>query len=277
MLRKLCLAAALFALSASAAPAHYNMLLPSKNSVKKGEQVTFTYQWGHPFEHQLFDAPGPESLMVYAPSGKQTNLLKSLEKVSLDAGEGKKATAYRFAFTPPERGDYVFVLQTPAIWMEEDGEFLQDTVKVVLHVQAQKGWDDLHLDVMELEHEPLTRPYGLLPGAVFQTRIFGPAHLVGSDGNEKWIPNPNGVRNLLVEVERYNAVAPRDLPADEFITRVVKTDPNGVATCNLPEAGWWALTARESPEREQKERDGKKYKVFRRSTLWVYVNEKPVK
>ena len=29
--------------------------------VKKGEAVTVLYQWGHPFEHQLFDAPSPGS------------------------------------------------------------------------------------------------------------------------------------------------------------------------------------------------------------------------
>ena len=51
------------------------------------------------------------------------------------------ALGARFRFTPESRGDYVLVLQTPPIWMEEEGEFFQDTVKVILHVQAQKGWD----------------------------------------------------------------------------------------------------------------------------------------
>jgi hypothetical protein len=34
--------------------AHFNMLLPDKPSAKKGEDVVITYQWGHPFELQLF-------------------------------------------------------------------------------------------------------------------------------------------------------------------------------------------------------------------------------
>ena len=54
--------------------------------------------------------------------------------------------------------------------MESDNEFLQDNVKVVLHVQAQKRWDDA-VDT-EFELTPLTRPYGLEPGMVFQAELL---------------------------------------------------------------------------------------------------------
>ena len=123
------------------AQAHFNMLMPQTPSAKKGEDVVFTYQWGHPYEHELFDAPPPDSVVVLAPDGKTTDLTKSLEKITVPAGEGKTVAAYQFHFTPDQRGDYVFLLRTPPIWMAEDEEFLQDNVKVVLHVQAQKGWD----------------------------------------------------------------------------------------------------------------------------------------
>src|SRR6516162_3252975 len=139
-MRRLLLLGLVSLLSAVPAFAHYNMLLPENWSAKKDEAVTFTYQWGHPFEHQLFDAPAPESVTVLAPEGKASEVTKSLEKITHGSGD-KKATAYRFKFTPDQRGDYVFVLRTPPIWMAEDGEYLQDTVRVVLHVQAQKGWD----------------------------------------------------------------------------------------------------------------------------------------
>ena len=116
---------------ASPALAHYNMLFPAAASGKKGEAVKFTYQWGHPFEHQLFNAPKPEMVLVHAPDGGFKDLTKTLEKTTLTFGEGKTVTGYRFSFTPEKRGDFVFVLKTPPIWMEEDGEFLQDTVKAV--------------------------------------------------------------------------------------------------------------------------------------------------
>jgi uncharacterized GH25 family protein len=245
----------------STVPAHFNMLLPQSASAKKDEAVTLTYQWGHPFEHQLFDAPAPESVVVVAPDGTKTDLTKSLEKIMLPGGD-KKVTAYRLKFTPDQRGDYVFVLRTPPIWMEEDGEYLQDTVKVVLHVQAQNGWDHNHRS--DFEMSPLTRPYGLQPGMVFQARLWQ---------GERAMRKP--FADKLVEIERYNAEPPKKLPPDEQITRTAKTDPNGIVTCTLTDAGWWCLTA--ARPAGLKEREGKPVPVRQRTTLWVYVDEKPAK
>jgi uncharacterized GH25 family protein len=258
----------------SPSTAHYHMLLPDNWSGKKDEPVTFTYQWGHPFEHQLFDAPAPEEVVIIAPDGKSSDVTKTLEKITVPSGE-QKVTAYRFKFTPDQRGDYVVVLRTPPIWMKDENEFWQDTVKVVLHVQAQKGWDHKSKDYFEWS--PLTRPYGLQPGTVFQARILIPSAAP--------IPNTGGdigtIRKEAVhyEVERYNAVAPKTLPPDEQITRTGKPDPNDVATCTLPESGWWGLTASLTPFGDEKilKHDDKKYPLRWRSTLWVYVDEKPAK
>ncbi len=236
------------------AAAHFNMLLPEKPSAKRGEAVTIVYQWGHPFEHQLFDAPLPDKLLVRTPDDKTIDLTKVLEKTTLPAGD-KKVGAFRLAFTPEQRGDFVFVLNTPPIWMEEDQEFLQDIVKVVLHVQAQKNWDAASSNGLDMV--PLTRPYGLQAGMVFQARA-------SHDGKP--------LANALVEIERYNAGPPKELPPDEHITRTAKTDPNGVATCTLPEAGWWCVTAQRIGG--ERERNGKRFPVKQRVTFWVFVDEK---
>lgn len=228
--------------------AHYHMLLPSSASVKRGEAVTLLYRWGHPFEAQLFDADTPQQLIALAPDGTKTDLLKSLEK---DASADK--LAYKLRFTPPERGDYLLLMNHAPVWMEEDSEFLQDSVKVVLHVQAQKGWDTAAGQAFELV--PLTRPYGLRAGTVFQAQVL-------VDGK----PAPG----CMVEIERRNEKAPKELPADEHITRTAKTDPNGVVTCTLSEPGWWCVTAQR--DGGMRERDGKSYPVRRRATLWVFVD-----
>ena len=93
--------------------------------MKRGEPVTLLYQWGHPFEHQLFDAPAPDKVLVLSPDGKSTDVTKRLEKVIAVAAEAK--TAYRLRFTPEERGDYVFSLVSAPIWMAEEQLFYQDT------------------------------------------------------------------------------------------------------------------------------------------------------
>src|SRR6516165_4196268 len=84
---------------AAQAGAHFTMLLPSAEGAKKGEAITILCQWGHPFEHQLFDAPPPVSLTVRTPAGKKLDLTDTLEKVEVASGD-KKATAYRLQFMP---------------------------------------------------------------------------------------------------------------------------------------------------------------------------------
>ncbi|HYT95000.1 MAG TPA: DUF4198 domain-containing protein [Gemmataceae bacterium] len=249
------LAVLLAGLLAPAVCGHFNILLPQTASARKGDTVAFVYQFGHPFEHELFDAPPPAHLIVIAPDGEKTQLAKTLEKIKVPPGDKKEVTAYRFRFTPQQRGDYTFILETPPIWMEEDKHFIEDTVKVVLHVQAQKGWD---ADVEGFRIVPLTRPYGLQPGMVFQAQLFG--------GLGKGLPR------ALVEIERFNPAPPAKLPPDEHITRTARTDPNGVVTTTLPEAGWWSITGHADGGR--RERNGKMYPVRARATLWVWVDGK---
>jgi len=245
---------------------HYHMLLPDKHSSKKDQEAAFTYQFGHPFEHQLFDAVAPESLIVLSPDGKETDLTKKLEKVQLIGDKGKKVAGFRFTYKPDQRGDYVFVAVSPRIWMEEDKDFIQDTVKVVLHVQAQKGWDG-HAGKLELV--PLTRPYGLVPGMVFQAEMVDHvrAFKVGA---------AHPLAHALAEVERYNPKPPASLPPEEHITRTVKLDRQAKLVTTLTDPGWWALTVN-SPHGEDHEADGKKGKVRFRSTFWVFVDEPPAR
>jgi cobalt/nickel transport protein len=277
-LLRLALAAVVAAVLVPAVSAHYNMLLPEKASAAKGDTVQFLYQWGHPFEHELFDAPMPEGVTVIAPDGKATAYPGDfLQKITVPAGD-KKVTAYRFSYKPDQRGDYVFWLKLPPIWMEEEKEFYHDTVKVILHVQAQKGWDVANNKDFDLL--PLTRPYGLLPGTVFQVQSREPEperevrDLPGQDRVIDQIKELKKQRPLgpMLEIERYNATPPKELPADEFITRTVRADPNGVATTTLTEPGWWCLTAQRDGGKRQ--HDGKMYPVKQRTTFWVHVDEK---
>jgi cobalt/nickel transport protein len=241
-------------LAASPAAAHYHLLLPDKPAAKTGEMVTFTFQFGHPFEHQLFDTQPPEAVYVIAPDGTKIDLAAKLEKLSVDGTDGKKVTGYRFAFTPEKRGDHVVVAISPAVKVEGELLPLKDAAKVVLHVQTQNGWEHRGVapGAAPLETSPLTRPYGLRAGMAFQVEVEEPAEGGGRP-----------LAGVLVEIERYNPTPPKELPPDEHITRTARTTRAGSATATLTEPGWWGLTAI---------RD--KVSARHRSTLWVHVDEK---
>lgn len=241
----------------SAVQAHYTMLLPDPPLAQRGQSVTVYYQWGHAFEHQLFDAPAPQQVVVLTPGGARQDLTRLLEAVSLAGEKGQQVRAWRLRYVPPQRGDYVLLASGPPIWMPEERLFYQDTVRVVIHVQDQQGWDTWGKQEWELL--PLTRPYGLQPGMVFQAQLLAAGKPAAGQ---------------LVEIEPYHAAPPRRLPAEEHMTRTAKTDPNGVVTCTLTEAGWWGLTAgRLAGELPYQ---GKNYPLRQRTTLWVYVEEPAV-
>jgi uncharacterized GH25 family protein len=243
--------------------AHYNMLFPDKPWTKKGEKVTFTYQFGHPFEHELFDAPKPVGVAVLLPGGKKEliDIEKTLTRIEVPGADGKKMTAWRFDYTPAERGDHIFVLKTPPIRIQDEGHSVEDLVKVVLHVQTQNGWDSSVFPFEDggIDIQPYTRPYGLLPGMVFRGRAV------------RLPPNHLSLFSR-VEIEKYNDKPVKNPPPDELITLQARADKEGFFVTTLPEPGWWGMTAltRLAGKEDQKERSA----IVRRATLWVHVDEK---
>jgi uncharacterized GH25 family protein len=124
-------------------------------------------------------------------------------------------------------------------------------------VQTQNGWEANHVPFDDgLSIWPLTRPYGLLPGMHFQ------GHLVRKKGKQ------SGLVGLIVEVEKYNEIAPKKLPPDELITFKSRTDAQGSFVTTLPEPGWWGITA----SSKQFKKDDQNSVV--RATYWIHVDEK---
>jgi cobalt/nickel transport protein len=250
------------AYSVSTCAGHYHVFLPDSASVKKDQEVIFTLRFGHPFEHQFFDATAPERLIVLTPQRKKIDLTNQLEKTTVKGDKRVDVAAYRLKYRPADRGDHVFVLTSGRMYMEEERDYVQDTVKVILHVQAQKNWD---ADSGLLEFVPLTRPYGLAPGMVFQAEMVDRFPMPG-------VAHP--MAGALVEVERFNSAPPAMLPADEQITRTVKLDRQGKVITTLPDPGWWSITAT-SPHVRKHTVKGKEMPLRFRSTLWVFVDEPP--
>src|SRR4051794_18593381 len=97
---------AVVALGIATAPgsAHYHILLPEKPSANRDESVTFTYQFGHPYEHQLFATQKPGSVTVLMPEGQTVDLLAKIERVESPGADGNPISSFRWKFTPTQRG-----------------------------------------------------------------------------------------------------------------------------------------------------------------------------
>src|SRR5437763_10863266 len=103
-------------LAAVPSRAHFHILLPESPSGARDRPVSFTIRWGHPFEHELFDASRPGGLLVVSPDGKQADLGGTLEKTTFTTPDNRKAVGYAFRYTPGRRGDHTFVLTAPPVW-----------------------------------------------------------------------------------------------------------------------------------------------------------------
>lgn len=93
MRKPFCLALLVCLLRIGTSWGHYHLLLPDQFAVKKGETVRLTFLFGHPFEHQLFDAGKPHKLIVLAPDGTRSELLSKLEPISVPGADDKKVKA----------------------------------------------------------------------------------------------------------------------------------------------------------------------------------------
>ncbi len=255
------LAAAASCVCAGAAHAHYHMLLPDKNSVKTGEEVTITYQFGHPFEHQLFHTAPPAIAEIYRPDGTVQDVKTNVKKIEVAGENDKKVTVYQLTFKPEQRGDHIVVFTSPEVAIDGEKLPIVDTAKVVVHVQTQNGWESpsAHHTNQAVDLTPLTRPYGLRTGMVFRAAFNDVRGF--RRGQNVDIPKP--IRNAAGEIEHYNPQPPKQLPPDEHTTYAARTDDIGVLASTLPDPGWWGVTAIRPTE-----------KRVDRCTFWVYVDDK---
>lgn len=224
-----------------------------------GEQITWQYFWGHPYELILFDAETPDFYVVPPVGEKETIAAEPVEMKDPETGEMRRA--FKLTYTPEQIGDSWLVLEAPPYLMEEEGEAVQDYVKQCVHVMAEMGWD--RRLGLPIELVPLTRPYGLEAGFAFTVRAY-------LDGEP--------LADAPVEVEKFNGfyVGEEDLPRDQFdmedvpmITRVAKTDAFGYVTYTLDEPGWWMVSV-SAESGEVTVADGEYPRVLR-GCLWVHV------
>ncbi len=234
--------------------AHFAILVTDTPSVKVGQEAAFRFYNGHPYECEVVDTAAPERVLVIPPKGEPVEIKASAG--TLAKADGGKAAIHTFSYTPKVRGDHLVTVRTALAYDAHARAYVQDEVKLVLHVQTQEGWQQPAGASLELL--PLTRPYGLEPGFVFKAQ----ARLKGKP-----------LADAEVEIEKFHAAPPKQIPDDEaLITRTAITDMNGYVVCTLDEPGWWAIMV--STEDGRKAHEGKPVPILRRAQFWLKVGPK---
>jgi len=234
--------------SAGVALAHFGMLIPSDSMVMQEDNRTINLKlsFSHPFEGEGMELVEPVVFGVMA-NGKKADLLKTLKKTKVMGH-----TAWETSYTIKRPGVYMFYMEPKPYWEPaEDCYIVHYTKTVVTAFGDDEGWD--HEIGLKTEIVPLSKPYGLYTGNVFQG-------IVKMDGK----PVPFGE----VEVEYYNKERKAQAPTDYMVTQTIKADANGVFTYSAPKAGWWGFAALNTSDKKIKGKD-----VEIGAVLWVKFHD----
>lgn len=246
------MAGLIFFVFASNVPAHFGAVIPSEDIVSQedGREITLSLKFIHPFEGHYMEMKRPRAFGVLV-GGKKEDLLPELKEKKVEG-----ASAWEAAYEVRRPGDHVFYMEPEPYWEPSEETFIVHYAKVVVNALGlEEGWD--FEAGLECEILPLTRPYGLWAGNVFQG-------VVKSGGR----PVPNAA----VEVEYLNEGGGVKAPKEPYVTQVLKADGNGVFTYAMPKAGWWGFAALLRADRKIP-RGGREYPVETGAVLWVRTRE----
>ncbi|MFO8083562.1 MAG: DUF4198 domain-containing protein [Desulfobacterales bacterium] len=232
--------------------AHFGMVIPSDSMVMQDDkrEVRLTLSFSHPFEMVGMELVKPNGFDVFF-NGEKTSLLESLKKAKV-----MDHTAWETDYPVRRPGVYVFSMEPVPYWEPaEDCFIVHHTKTVVTAFGDDEGWDaEIGL---KTEIVPLSKPFGLYAGNVFQG-------IVKVDG--KPVPFAE------VEIEYYNQDKKVEAPTEYMITQAIKADQNGVFTYAVPAGGWWGFSALNTADYTLKH-EGQDKDVELGAVIWVRFHE----
>jgi len=242
----------LLSLGGGTAFAHFGMIIPSDSMIMQGDsrEITLDLSFSHPFEGVGMDLAKPNECAVVA-NGVNKNLVDALKETKV---MGHKAWTLSYKVNRP--GVYIFHMEPTPYWEPtEDCFIIHYTKTIIAAFGDEEGWDQPV--GLKTEIVPLTRPFGLYAGNVFQGKVL-------LDG--KAVPHAE------VEIEYYNKDKKAEAPNGYMVTQIVKTDQNGVFTYATPKAGWWGFAGlNTSDEKIRYDREDKEVELA--AVLWVEFQE----
>ncbi|MBA3051542.1 MAG: DUF4198 domain-containing protein [Candidatus Omnitrophica bacterium] len=232
--------------------AHFGMVIPSDDMVTKSDKkaISLRVQFIHPMEGAYMNMEKPLKFGVMS-RGKTKDLLSTLKEKKVN---GFSIWETDYAVRQP--GDHIFYAEPRPYWEPSEDCFIIHYTKVIVNALGlEQGWDE---EIgLKTEIVPLTRPYGLWTGNVFQG-------IVKVDG--KAVPFAE------IEVEYYNGRVEIKWPADPRITQLTKADANGVFTYAMPKAGWWGFAALNEDSKKMKH-EGVEKSIELGAVLWIKTHD----
>jgi len=242
----------LMILFSSPALAHFGMVIPSDTMVMQDDNrtVNVTLSFSHPMEMVGMELEKPKIFSVFS-GGKSSDLLGQLKQTKV---MDHKAWTMGYKINRP--GVYMFHMEPQPYWEPAEDCFIVHITKAVVTAFGDdEGWDaEIGL---KTEIVPLSKPYGLYAGNVFQG-------IVKMDG--KAIPYAE------VEVEFYNKDKTAHAPTEYMVTQTIKADGNGVFTYAPPASGWWGFAALNTADYKMKH-NGEEKDVELGAVIWVYFHD----
>ncbi len=243
---------ALVVLIASPAGAHFGMVIPSDTMVMQADSRTInvTLSFSHPMEMVGMELKKPKVFAVSA-NGNNQELLDQLKPAKV-----MEHAAWTTDYPIKRPGVYMFHMEPQPYWEPAEDCFIVHITKTVVTAFGDdEGWDaELGL---KTEIVPLSKPYGLYTGNVFQGIV---------KMNSKAIPYAE------VEIEFYNKDKTAHAPTDYMVCQTIKADGNGVFTYAPPASGWWGFAALNTADFTIKH-DGEDKDVELGAVIWVYFHD----
>lgn len=241
------------ALFPAASAAHFLELLPSTDIVSSPQQanLNFTLKFTHPMSQgPMMNLAKPRAFGVVGPMGKQ-DLLAQLTAQQTD---NKQYFTAQYHIKRP--GDYLFYTVPQPYWEPAEGKMIVHYTKVVVDAYGMEdGWDtELGFPT---EIVPLTRPFGLWTGNLFQ-------------GVVKRFGKPVPFAEVEVEWQNDGSITP---PADPYVTQVIHADANGTFSYVMPKAGWWGFAALLEGKQPMKNPQGQAVPVEQGGLMWINARD----
>ena len=231
---------------------HFGMLIPSDSMVMQNDRrnITLILSFSHPFELVGMELAKPKVFRVVV-GGETKDLMGSLQETQV---MGHKAWQATYPLKRP--GIYTYYMEPAPYWEPAEDTFIIHYTKTVVAAFGEdEGWDE---EIgLKTEIVPLSKPFGLYAGNVFQ----GIVKL-----------NGRAVPFAEVEVEYYNEDKKYKAPTVYMITQTIKADKNGVFTYAAPVSGWWGFAALNGAE-YQIPHDGEQKDVELGAVIWVFFHD----